>query len=71
MDRHKPYCINPAADPSPPFVTVLADVWTAEVRLASEGSTLGGIDNFAIAVPEPGMIGLLAVGIAAMLRRRP
>jgi len=40
------------------------------VRLASEGSTVAGIDNFAIAVPEPGMIGLLAVGIAAMLRRR-
>ena len=63
--------VDPLADPSPPFATVMAGVFTAEVRLASEGSTLAGIDNFAIAVPEPGMIGLLAAGIAAMLRRRP
>ena len=62
--------IDPGTDPSPPFATVMADVFSAEVRLASEGSTVAGIDNFAIAVPEPGMIGLLAVGIAAMLRRR-
>lgn len=63
--------VNPLTDPSPSFASVLADVNSAEVRIASEGSTVVGIDNFAIAVPEPSMITLLVAGGAViMLRRR-
>jgi hypothetical protein len=67
--------INPAANPSPPFATVMSAVGVAEVRFASpDTSTLVSIDNYSIAVPEPGstilcVIGAIA-GIAVWRRRR-
>ncbi len=61
--------IDAAADPSPSFADVMADVGWIEVRLASEGSTVAGIDNVRL-VPEPSVLALLACGAAAVLRRR-
>ncbi|MFV2067675.1 MAG: PEP-CTERM sorting domain-containing protein [Pirellulales bacterium] len=54
--------IDAGADPSPNFVSVLEDVDTAEVRIVSVGSTVVGIDNFGIFVPEPSSVLLLVLG---------
>ncbi len=63
---------DPGADPSPAFADVMADVGWIEVRLASEGSTIAGIDNVRI-IPEPTTLGLcvLAVVVAMGRRARP
>lgn len=61
--------VDAGADPSPAFAAVMADVGWIEVRLASEGSTIVGIDNVRL-VPEPGSIALLAWP-ALLLARRP
>src|SRR5262245_15599502 len=71
--------VQPGAPPSPPFATVLANVGTAEIRLAGDPSgRVAGIDNFSLqaqaaAVPEPSGITLLLVGAVAVVgfaRRR-
>lgn len=66
--------VEPIALASPPFADVMKSVGTLEIRLAGPAqSTLVGIDNVGIAVPEPSCglllgLGLLATG--AKLRRR-
>ena len=55
--------LDAAADPSPAFADVMAAVDWIEVRLASEGSTVAGIDNVRL-VPEPSS--LIALGLGAM-----
>ena len=62
--------IEPAANPSPPFADVMSSVGRAEVRIASTGSTLVGIDNFSL-VPEPSCCPIvLLVGAILIMRRR-
>lgn len=61
--------IDAAATPSPAFATVMAGVGEIEVRLASDGSTIVGVDNVRL-VPEPASIGLFALP-GLLLARRP
>lgn len=63
--------IDPAANPSPPFADVMSSVGRAEVRIASEGSTIVGIDNFRL-IPEPNSVslGLIACCLIMTLCRR-
>lgn len=62
--------INPIANPSPPFADVMSSVGRAEVRIASVGSTVVGIDNFRL-VPEPSSVALALIGscLIVMLHR--
>lgn len=57
---------------SPAFASVMADVYSAEVRIASVGSTIVGIDNFTLRVPEPTTLafGAAVLGLASIRRRR-
>ena len=61
-------------DPTvPSFADVFADVGRTEVRLSSTNeSTLFGIDNFALNVPEPSSLGIASIllGFATLRRRR-
>jgi hypothetical protein len=60
--------IDPVAIPSPAFASVMAGVNTLEVRIASTGSTLVGIDNVRIAsVPDNSNLLAEAAGIALLL----
>jgi hypothetical protein len=60
--------LDPGTDPSPTFASVLASVGTAEVRIGSmPTSTLAGIDNYAIAIPEPRALVLAIAGCLAGL----
>ncbi|MCC7406839.1 MAG: hypothetical protein IT442_02130 [Phycisphaeraceae bacterium] len=61
--------IDAAADPSPAFASVMADVGWIEARIASEGSTIVGIDNVRL-VPEPAALTMLALGGLLITRRR-
>ncbi len=69
--------IDPLANDSPSFATVMASVGRAEIRLGTtDESSLAGIDNFGLTgeVPEPGTMLLMSAGIGliglAHLRRR-
>lgn len=62
--------VDPQAPPSISWAATMGNVVTAEVRLASTGSTIAGIDNFALGVPEPGMLTLLALGGVVLLGQR-
>jgi hypothetical protein len=63
---------EPGVDPSPSFASVMSGVYSAEVRFASDGSTIVGIDNFALVVPEPttGVLALLCAGFVPRRQRR-
>lgn len=65
--------IDPGANASPSFALVMGDVGRAEVRFdtAAGVSTLVGVDNFRLLVPEPASAALLGLGGLALLRRRP
>lgn len=54
---------------SPSFAALMSSVGWLEVRLINEVSLIAGVDNVRI-VPEPGTIALLAIGLAAAVRRR-
>ena len=58
--------------PSPSFATLMSSVGWAEVRFdtAAGVSTLVGVDNFRLDVPEPGTASLAALGGVALLARR-
>ncbi len=66
--------LNPAADPSPAFATVMANVGFFEVRLGSTNeSTLVGLDNARLGglqVPEPAAVATLLLGLAGLAARR-
>lgn len=62
--------INNSLPASPSFASVMADVYGAEVRIASVGSTIVGIDNVALRVPEPTTLAFAAVAAASALIRR-
>jgi hypothetical protein len=62
--------VDPVALPSLPFAEVMASVGTAEVRIASDVSTLVGMDNFMISVPEPSALALSSLGGLALLAGR-
>ena len=58
--------LNPAADPSPSFATVMASVGRAEIRLGTtDESSLAGIDNLGLTgqVPEPSTVFLMTAGL--------
>ena len=62
--------IDAGANPSPDFADVMSSVGRAEIRIASTGSSVVGIDNFGL-VPEPNasVLSLLAISGLMMLRR--
>ncbi len=62
--------VDPATDPSGAFAALMSGVFSAEVRLASVGSTLAGIDNFTLRVPEPASMVFALLGGGALIARR-
>lgn len=59
--------VDPGADPSVSFAQTMANVYTAEVRIAGDDSMIAAIDNFAL-IPEPATLTLL--GLAGLLLRK-
>lgn len=60
--------VDPGADPSVSFALTMANVYTAEVRIAGDDSMIAGIDNFAV-IPEPASILFLGLGLLALRKR--
>lgn len=60
--------VDPGAGSSVSFAQTLANVYTAEVRVAGDDSIIAAIDNFSV-IPEPATLVLLGLGCLFLKKR--